>query len=73
MADSILTADLTVAEGLAHWPQTIHIFIRHKMACPGCPVTRFETLAEVATIYDLDLDRFLAELRQSIQERAERN
>ncbi len=67
-----LTADLTAAEVLAHWPQTIHVFIRHKMACPGCPVTRLETLAEVTAIYGLNLDHFLNKLVQTIQDSGER-
>lgn len=66
-----LGARLTVAEVLAHWPQTILIFIRHRMACVGCPIAPFETLAEVAEIYGLDVDRFLSELEQSIQQSEE--
>ncbi len=66
-----LEAGLTVAEVLARWPQTILIFIRHRMACVGCPIAPFETLAEVAEIYGLDLDRFLSELEQSIQQSEE--
>jgi hybrid cluster-associated redox disulfide protein len=66
-----LEAGLTVAEVLAHWPQTILIFIRHRMACVGCPIASFETLAEVAEIYGLDLDRFLSELEQSVQQSEE--
>jgi len=72
MEHPILTADLTVAEVLARWPRTIHVFIRHRMACAGCPVTRFETLAEVAVIYGLNLDHFLNELARTIQESKER-
>ena len=72
MDQPTLTADLTVAEVLARWPQTIHVFIRHRMACAGCPVTRFESLAEVAVIYGLNLDHFLNELMRIIQESGER-
>lgn len=61
-----LEADLTVAEVLARWPQTIPIFIRHRMACVGCTIAPFETLIEVADIYQLELDSFLQELQQTI-------
>jgi hybrid cluster-associated redox disulfide protein len=64
-----LTATLTVAEVMDRWPQTVFIFLRHRRACVGCPITPFETLAEVAVIYDLDLDCFLNELRQTISQR----
>ena len=61
-----LEADLTVAEVMARWPQTIPVFIRHRMACVGCTIAPFETLIEVADIYQLELDSFLQELQQTI-------
>ncbi len=60
--------DLTVAEVLAHWPQTIPTFIRHRMGCVGCAIAPFETLAEVAAIYGLNLEYFLGELQEGIEE-----
>jgi hybrid cluster-associated redox disulfide protein len=63
-----LEADLIVADVLARWPQTISVFMCHRMACVGCPIAPFETLAEVATIYDLDLSCFLNELAQTIDQ-----
>ena len=62
-----LTADLTVAEVMNRWPETIPIFFRYRMACVGCPIASFETLAEVAAIYSLDLEFLMNELRQIIQ------
>ena len=67
-----LEADLIVADVLAHWPQTIPVFLRRRMACVGCPIAPFETLAEVAVIYGLNLDHFLNELARTIQESKER-
>ncbi len=62
-----LLAELTVAEVLKRWPQTIPVFLRHGMACIGCAMASFETLADVATIYGLQLSRFLSELQRTIQ------
>ena len=61
----------TVAEVLERWPQTIPVFLRHKMACVGCAMAPFETLAEVAVIYRLDVSRFLEELQARIQSKKE--
>jgi len=58
---------LTVAEVLDRWPQTIPVFFRHRMACVGCAMASFETLADVAAVYGLHLGRFLSELQQTIQ------
>ena len=62
-----LTAALTVAEVMDRWPETIPIFFRYRMACVGCPIASFETLAEVAAIYGLDLECLMNELRQTIR------
>jgi hybrid cluster-associated redox disulfide protein len=63
-----LLADFTVAEVMDRWPQTIPFFFRYRMACVGCPIAPFETLAEVVAIYGLDLNRFLNELEQIIEQ-----
>ena len=63
-----LTADLIVADVLARWPQTIPVFTYHRMGCVGCAMAPFETLAEVAMIYELDLNCFLNELAQTIDQ-----
>jgi hybrid cluster-associated redox disulfide protein len=67
-----LMADLTVAEVMDRWPQTIPVFFRYRMACVGCPIAPFETMAEVAAIYGLNLSRFLNELEQIIEHAEER-
>jgi len=45
-----LMADLSVAEMMERWPQTIPFFFRYRMACVGCPIAPFETLVEVAAV-----------------------
>ena len=67
-----LMADLTVAEVMDRWPQTIPVFFRYRMACVGCPIAPFETMAEVTAIYGLNLSRFLNELEQIIGHAEER-
>ena len=62
-----LTADLTAAEVLERWPETIPVFFRYRMACVGCPIAPFETVADVAAIYGLDRECLVNELRQTIQ------
>jgi hybrid cluster-associated redox disulfide protein len=69
MGQPQLKADLTVADVIDRWPKTIPVFFRYRMACVGCPIAPFGTLAEVAVIYRLDLECFMYELRQTIQVR----
>ena len=67
-----LSPDLLVADVLARWPQTLAVFTRNRMACPGCPMGCFETLAEAASVYGLRPDRFLRELKASLTEKSPR-
>lgn len=59
-----LTTDMTAAEVMKRWPRTVTIFIRNCMACVGCPIAQFETLREVAAIFNLNLDRFMHDLQE---------
>lgn len=56
----------------AHWtiealleacPGAAMVLTRHGMACVGCAMARFETLAEAAREYRIDLASLLEELR----------
>jgi hybrid cluster-associated redox disulfide protein len=62
-----VTDSLTVAEVMDRWPETIPVFLRYRMACVGCPIAPFETLAEAAAIYSLDLECLMNELQQTIR------
>jgi len=64
--DEKLTANQYVAEVICRWPETIPVFIRHRMGCVGCAMSGFETVQEVAGTYQLELEPFLAELRAAI-------
>lgn len=62
-----LHARLTVAETLRRWPQATRVFLAHRMACPGCAMARFDTLADVAAIYGLAKSRFLGEIAEQLK------
>ena len=59
---------LSVIETLQRFPQTARIFVRHRMACVGCDIAAFHTVAEAAAIYGVDADRFFIELMLHAQE-----
>jgi len=58
--------DMLVSELLSEWPQTIPVFLRHKMACVGCSMSGFETLSSAAQVYGISPDIFLDELNRVI-------
>ncbi len=48
------------------WPETIAVFLRHKMLCVGCMVNPFDTVVDACHEYDLDEAAFRTELRAVI-------
>lgn len=54
-----------VADLLGSRPQAVRVFLRHRMACPGCGMAPFETLEEVARVYGVPLQPFLHELEEA--------
>jgi len=48
------------------WPETVMLFHRHRMACPGCYLAAFETLESALKTYNIDHEPFLENLSQII-------
>lgn len=63
-----ISAEQVVAAVMEAYPQTVPVFLRYRMSCVGCSLSNFETVREASAIYKLDLDSFLAELRQAAGE-----
>ncbi|WGW05616.1 DUF1858 domain-containing protein [Tropicibacter oceani] len=57
---------LSLSQVMASWPQTVAVFVRHRMLCVGCMVTPFHTITDACLEYDLDEDSFRDSLRQAI-------
>jgi len=53
-ASDLPAASDLVEAVMARWPQTVPVFVRHRMACPGCLMAGFQTVAEAAALYGLD-------------------
>jgi hybrid cluster-associated redox disulfide protein len=48
------------------WPQTIRVFLDHRMHCVGCPIGTFHNIADSCREHGVDRDAFTAELRRAI-------
>lgn len=44
---------MIVGDVMERWPQTVEVFVRRRMACPGCVMAPFMTVAEAARSYDV--------------------
>jgi hybrid cluster-associated redox disulfide protein len=56
-----------ISELLRDYPATIPVFIRHRMVCVGCWMSKFDTIADAVWNYGLDMEEFLSELNNFIQ------
>jgi hybrid cluster-associated redox disulfide protein len=64
--DMMLHAELTVEETLEQWPETAVVFNDYNMACIGCVIAPFCTLAAAANDYGIAEDELLANLQRAI-------
>jgi hybrid cluster-associated redox disulfide protein len=64
--------DTAVAGLLGRHPATAQVFLAHRMACVGCSLAAFDTLADAAREYDLPLAAFLDELAHVASDSGER-
>lgn len=54
---------MTVAELLEQWPACANVLNDMRMACVGCELSAFETLADAARVYGADERQLLVALR----------
>ena len=64
-----LEESMVITEVFNRWPATTQVFIKHRMACVGCPMSKYSTLEDAIHIYKLSPESFLAELRRAIREK----
>ena len=54
--------DLSLEDLMVLWPETIPVFLRHKMLCVGCMVNPFHSVIDACLEYGLNVDDFFEEL-----------
>ncbi len=59
--------DLSLNDLMTAWPETIPVFLRHKMLCVGCLVNPFHTVTDACVEYELDEDAFYEELKATLK------
>jgi hybrid cluster-associated redox disulfide protein len=63
----VIRPGMSVAELLRGHPEAARTFGRHRMACVGCLMSDFDTLADVARSYGLVIPGFLAEVEHDVE------
>ena len=55
--------DALVDDVMRRYPATIRTFLDHKMACIGCPIAGFHTVADACREHTVEEGGFLTALR----------
>lgn len=71
MANANPLSVLSINELLERFPQTACLLIRYRMACVGCDIAAFHTVAEAVAIYGVNAERFFSELDVQANDHAE--
>lgn len=58
---------MIVADVMKLWPETVSVFNRRRMACPGCTMAPFMTVAESARAYKLSAEELAEDLMAAIR------
>lgn len=61
-----ITADCLIQEVVERYPQTVAIFVRHRLQCVGCLIAPYHTIADSAREYALPLEPLLDDFNQAI-------
>lgn len=70
MSDANAPMNMSVAELIERRPESIRVFMQYRMACVGCDIAPFETVAEALAIYGVDREQFAQDLERTIQKDA---
>lgn len=57
-----------VDDVVTNFPSTAQVFVRRRMHCVGCEVSRFETIAGAARVYGQPVDLLLVDLHTAAGE-----
>ncbi|SMF51296.1 hybrid cluster protein-associated redox disulfide domain-containing protein [Tistlia consotensis] len=66
--ESAELSQMIVGELMRRWPASVPLLLGRRMACPGCPMAPFMTVAEAAREYGIDPDELVRELVAAIEQ-----
>lgn len=61
-----ITKDMSIAQIVQEYPQTVRVFLSHGLMCIGCAAARFENLEQGAMAHGIDVDALLTDLNAAV-------
>jgi hybrid cluster-associated redox disulfide protein len=62
----MISKNMTIAEIVRRYPETIPVFERYRLDCLECQIAEYEDLEHGAGVHKIDVDRLLEELNAAI-------
>ena len=59
-----ITPDMLISEVLARYPDAAQVFEDHGLACPGCMAAGMESVAAVASVHDVSVEKLVSALNE---------
>lgn len=64
----MITREMTIAEIIASYPQTIKVFRSFGLDCMECQIADYEQVEHGAGVHDVDIEKLLKALNEAAQE-----
>jgi hybrid cluster-associated redox disulfide protein len=68
VGDPAIRPELTIDQLIDRYPVLAEFFVARSMACVGCYIAGFHTLADVSSIYAVETDALIGDLTAFLKE-----
>jgi hybrid cluster-associated redox disulfide protein len=64
--EQVISNEMSIAEVVQTYPQTIEVFLRHGLMCFGCAIARFENVEQGAVAHGIDVPSLVTDLNAAV-------
>jgi len=64
--EQAINKEMSIAEVVQKYPQTVEVFLRHGLMCFGCAIARFENIAQGAAAHGIDVPTLVTDLNAAV-------
>lgn len=61
-----ITKEMSIAEIVQTYPETVRVFLSHGLMCIGCAAARFENLEQGATAHGINVEALVKDLNAAV-------
>ncbi len=63
-----ITKDMTIADVVKKYPQTMEVFFEYGLHCVGCFAAEFDTIESGAKVHSVNVEHLLHDLNKKIEQ-----